>query len=75
LKGHEREKMVFAHKKDKSIGKNDPFDLRHGLEEGFWPHEKSCESEKNNEKGSAFCHYGNSYFEHSNTNPRRVIIG
>jgi hypothetical protein len=67
--------MVFTNKEDKLIGKNDPLDRRHGLEEGLWTHEKSCESEKNNEKGSTFCHYGNSYFEHLNTISRRVIIG
>jgi hypothetical protein len=67
--------MVFTHKEDELIGKNDPFYLRHGLEEGFWTQEKGCESKKNNERKVTFLHYGNSYFEYLNTIPRRVVIG
>jgi hypothetical protein len=56
--------MVFSHKEDELIGKNDPLDRRRGLEEGFWTQEKGCESKKNNEKRSTFSHTEDSFFEH-----------
>jgi len=56
--------MLFTHKEDKMIGKDDPLDTRHGLEERLWTQEKNRESKKDNKKASTFSHYGTSFFAH-----------
>jgi len=55
--------MVFTHKEDKLIGKNDPVDRRHGLEGSSWTQEKGGENKKNSKKRSNFSHDENSFFE------------
>jgi len=56
--------MVFTHKEDKLIGKNNPLDWRHGVEGSSWTQEKGGENKESSEKRSAFSHYENSFFEH-----------